>query len=360
MYISFNDGELWQPFQLNLPVVPVTDLTIKNNDLIVATQGRSLWILDDLTTIHQLNSENIQNDFVLFEQRDSYRIGGGRSRGGNVGQNPPGGAAINFYIQEINDSTSAQIEILEENGTVIKTFKTDAKEKELKENLALGKLELKKGINQFNWNLQYPGAKGFPGLIMWGGSLSGPIAVPGKYKVRLTVDEESAEKEINILAHPNFSATPADYKEQFELLIEIRDKLTETHESIIAIRTAKKQLSDLNSKLDKEENKEIFDFAKELTKQMDTIEKELYQTKNQSRQDPLNFPIKLNNKLAAVGSEVSSSNFRPTDQEYEVKKELSKLIDVQIHKFETIKIVEIPKLNKMIWEAKIPVIQLKD
>ena len=361
IYVSFNDGELWQLFQLNLPVVPITDLTIKNNDLIVATQGRSLWILDDLTTLHQINSENIEKDFILFDQRDSYRIGGGRSRGGGIrGENPPGGAVIDFYLKEVTDSSKIRIEILNENGDLIKTFKTDAKENELKKNLALGKMEVKKGLNQFAWNLQYPGAKGFQDLIMWGGSLRGPGAVPGTYKVRLTVEEESTEKQFKLLANPNFSATPEDYQKQFNLLIEIRDKLTETHEAIINIREAKKQLSLVTSKLNEEENKKIIEFAKELTKKMDKIEKELYQTKNRSGQDPLNFPIKLNNKLAAVGSEVASSNFRPTDQEYKVKEELTELIDVQLEAFKKIKEIEIPKLNKMIWEAKIPAIQLEE
>ena len=358
MYISFNDGELWQPFQLNLPTVPITDLTIKDNDLIVATQGRSLWILDDLTILHQLTKENIEKDFALFDQRDSYRITGGRYRGGNLGQNPPGGVAIDFFLKDVNDSTKVRIDILEENGNSIKTFKTDVKENELKEDLTLGKLEIKKGLNQFVWDLQYPGAKGFQGLIMWGGSLRGPVAVPGSYKIKLAVNGEVQEKPFKLLANPNFSATQDDYQAQFDLLVEIRNKVTETHEAIIDIRKAKNQISGLTAKLDTTGNKEIVGFATELTKQMEQIEKELYQTKNQSQQDPLNFPIRLNNKLAAVGSEVASSDFRPTDQEYVVAKELSKLIDVQLDKFKKIKEEDIAKLNEMIWEAKIPAIQL--
>lgn len=358
MYISLNDGENWQAFQLNLPIVPITDLCIKNNDLIVATQGRSLWILDDLTRIHQLTSENTVKDFVLFDQRDSYRIGGRSSSSGRIGQNPQGGVVINFWLKDLCDSTKAKIEILEENGDVIKTFCTGATDKDIKENLALGKLEVKSGVNQFNWNLQYPGAKGFEGLIMWGGSLRGPTAVPGTYKVRVSIDGETQEKPFKLLANPNFSATQDDYQKQFDLLIDIRNKVTETHEAIIDIRTAKKQISGLTSKLDEEANKAIIDYSDGLIEQMNKIEKELYQTKNQSRQDPLNYPIKLGNKLAAVGGEVASSNFGPTDQEYEVAAELSKLIDIQLNQFKNIKEIDIPKLNEMIWEAKVPAIQL--
>ncbi|MBT3383336.1 MAG: glycosyl hydrolase [Prolixibacteraceae bacterium] len=362
MYISFNEGALWQPLQLNLPIVPITDLTIKNNDLIVATQGRSLWILDDLTTIHQLSAENIKKEFVLFDQRDSYKIGGGRRfrGGGNVGKNPPGGAVIDFYLKEVQDSAKIQVDILTESRVLIKSFKNDASEKELKDNLALGKIEVKKGLNRFAWDLQYPGAKGFPGLIMWGGSLRGPSAVPGNYIVRLTLNGETVEKPFSLLANPTFSATQKEYESQFNLLIEVRDKLTETHETIINIREIKDQLAGLNTKINKEENSTIIDLSKSITKKLDKIEKELYQTKNRSSQDPLNFPIKLNNKLAAVGSAVASSNFGPTDQEYEVKEELTKAIDVQLNMFNEIKDKEIPKLNKMIWEAKIPAIQLNE
>jgi hypothetical protein len=162
-----------------------------------------------------------------------------------------------------------------------------------------------------------------------------------------------------LLANPNFTATQNDYQKQFDLLIDIRDKLTETHEAIIDIREAKEQISRSTAKIDKKDNEEIITFSRELTNQMDKIENALYQTRNQSRQDPLNFPIKLNNKLAALGSEVASSDFRPTDQEYEVAEELTKLINIQLSKFKTIKEIEIPKLNEMIWKAKIPAIQLE-
>jgi len=193
---------------------------------------------------------------------------------------------------------------------------------------------------------------------MWGGSLQGPNAIPGTYNVRLSVDGESQVKPFKLLKNPNYSAKQQDYQKQFDLLIEIRNKVTETHEAIIDIRTVKKQILGLTSKLDKEKNKEIIDASKELTKKMENIEKELYQTKNQSRQDPLNFPIKLNNKLAALGAEVASSNFGPTDQEYEVAAELTRLINNQLDAFKKIKTEEIPKINNMIWEAKIPALKL--
>jgi len=359
MYISFNDGELWQPFQLNLPIVPITDLTIKNNDLIVATQGRSLWILDDLTTLQQLTNENIQKDVVLFDQRDSYRVFGGGG-GNGTGENPPSGAVIDFYLKNKPDSSATvQLDFMDRQGNRIKSFKTSATEKELEDDLSLGKLEVKKGLNRFAWNLRYPDAKGFPGLIMWGGSLRGPVAVPGNYKVRLTVDSTSVEKPFNILPNPNFSATENDYQLQFNFLQEVRNKLTEAHQCILDIRELRKQLSTLKARLDTATNADIVKLAENISKKISTIEKALYQTNNKSQQDPLNFPIRLNNKLAALAGVVAASDFRPTDQSVEVKNELTAAINKELEAFKKIKNDDIPQLNDLIWKAKIPTIEVK-
>ncbi|MCG6189201.1 WD40/YVTN/BNR-like repeat-containing protein [Maribellus maritimus] len=359
MYISFNDGELWQPFQLNLPVVPITDLTIKDNDLIVATQGRSLWILDDITTLQQLTKEVTEQALVLFNQRQSYKILTGRG-GNNSGENPPSGAVIDFWLKDRNDSTSVQMEILDKNKNLIYTFKNNVSEKELKDNLALGKIEVEKGLNRFVWNLRYPNAKGFPGLIMWGGSLRGPVAIPGVYYAKLTVDGISEEKSFGILPVPNYSATQEDYQAQFDFLLDVRDKLTETHQCILDIREAQKQLTHIKEKVDKEENAAILEQIKTISAKMDSIEKALYQTQNKSPQDPLNFPIRLNNKLAAVAGIVASSDARPTDQSIAVKTELTAKIDKELAAFKKIKDEEIPKLNDQVWDAKIPAVQIKE
>ncbi|QGY42410.1 glycosyl hydrolase [Maribellus comscasis] len=359
MYISFNDGELWQPFQLNLPVVPITDLTIKDNDLIVATQGRSLWILDDITTLQQLTKEVTEQALILFNQRPSYKILAGRG-GNNSGENPPSGAVIDFWLKDRNDSTSVQMEILDKNKNLIYTFKNNVLEKELKDNPALGKIEVEKGLNRFVWNLRYPDAKGFPGLIMWGGSLRGPVAIPGVYYAKLTVDGISEEKSFSVLPVPNYSATQEDYQAQFDFLLDVRDKLTETHQCILDIREAQKQLTYIKEKLDKEENTAIIEQIETMSAKMDSIEKALYQTKNKSPQDPLNFPIRLNNKLAAVAGIVASGDARPTDQSIAVKTELTAKIDRELAAFKKIKDEEIPKLNEQVWDAKIPAVQIKE
>lgn len=356
MYVSFNDGELWQAFQLNLPVVPITDLTIKNNDLIVATQGRGLWILDDITTLQQLDQKTLNSDFALFDQRDSYRILAGRGGNGN-GENPPSGAVIDFWMNELDDSAKVSLQILDKDRQVIKTFRNDASDKELKDDLSLGKLQAKNGLNRFAWNLRYPNAKGFPGLIMWGGSLRGPVAMPGTYYAKLTVDSLSVEKPFEVLAIPTYSSTQEDYQLQFEFLTEVRNQLSETHQCIIDIRAAREQLKSVQEKIDPEQYTDIADRIKWIRDELGDIEKALYQTRNKSAQDPLNFPIRLNNKLAAVAGIVAASDARPTDQAVQVKNELTTAINRQLEAFKKLREKDIPELNELIWEARIPAIQ---
>lgn len=356
MYVSFDDGNSWKPFQLNLPIVPITDLTIKNNNLIAATQGRSLWLIDDLTPLHQLSEKMASKDAFLYKPMDSYRMRSfGFRQPRSAGRNHPGGVITYFYLKEMPDSSSSvSLAYYDQAGNVIKEWSTAAKKKN-------EKLKVKKGMNEFNWNMMYPDAKRFDGLIMWAGSTSGPMAVPGTYEVRLTMGEETMSQTFNILKDPRTSASIADIQEQFDFLMQVRDKLSETHQAIMDIRTVKGQVKQLNDRIGKDESfKEISDLAKEITDEISDIEKELYQTKNQSRQDPLNFPIKLNNKLAHLGSlNGRSGDFKPTDQSKAFYKEVSGKIDEQLEKWQQIRESKIPDLNKKVNEKTIDAISLK-
>jgi len=206
--------------------------------------------------------------------------------------------------------------------------------------------------------MYYPGARGFENLIMWAGSLRGPMAVPGKYTARLIIDNDSSEISISILPDPRKSATAEDYQEQFNFLVEVRDKLTETHETISEIRKIRPDIQSLQERIDKTENKSLSELAERIIKEMTVIEEALYQTRNQSRQDPLNYPIRLNNKLASLASTVSVGSSRPTNQAILVKKEIIKEIDVCIQDFINLKRTDIQDLNKRVIEAGIPSIHL--
>ncbi|MCR9016315.1 WD40/YVTN/BNR-like repeat-containing protein [Aquiflexum gelatinilyticum] len=330
MYISFNDGADWKPFQLNLPIVPITDLTIKDNNLIAATQGRSFWIIDDLTVLHQLSDEVGTKPFHLFKPQDSYRMDGVKRESKTAGTNRPGGVLVYYNLKE-EPKEEVKIEFYDNNKNLLREFSSKGIEKDT--------LKYKTGSNEFNWNLRIPDAKSFEGMIMWGGPLRGPKIVPGDYTVKLIVDGKAEEQSFKVLADPRYESSQEDLLAQYEFLLGVRDKLTETHETIIIIRKYRDELNALVEK-DPKKKKRI----EPIVNAISDIEKELYQTQNRSGQDPLNFPIRLNNKLAHLNSVVGNGDYRPTAGAEEVKVEISGLIDIQLKKFREIESSQISKI----------------
>lgn len=358
MYISFDDGSSWKPFQLNLPLVPITDLTIKNNNLIAATQGRAFWLIDDLTPLHQLNDEIAKSEFHLYQPMPSYRMGPAFSFGRpskTEGRNHPGGVMIHYFVKDTAKAV-ASIEILQGDGKLIRKFSTkpDKKAKE-------GDLKIKPGANRFIWNMRYPDADGFDGIILWAGGLGGPRAVPGMYKVKFTLNGKSQEVPFEILKDPRTTGTQADIQAQFDFLISVRDKLSETNNAVKKIRATRDQINRVTEPMKgKDDMKDVTDMAKNILDEMKKVEEELYQTKNRSGQDPLNYPVRLNNKLAAVGGEASSSDFRPNDQTIAVKNEITNKIDIQLKTLEKIFTDKLPKLNELVKSKNISPIRLEE
>jgi photosystem II stability/assembly factor-like uncharacterized protein len=354
MYVSFDDGANWQPFQLNLPVVPITDLTIKNDNLIAATQGRSIWMIDDLTILHQLSDDIVKKPFHLYKPMPGYRMEGGQRRNLRTeGTNHPGGVSVHFLVPDIDTvKTTVKIGFFDSQGKMIREYSTKARER-------ADRLEVKAGSNTFTWNLRYPDAKSFEGLVMWSGSLSGPKAVPGEYKVKLTVGEESAEQTFSVLKDPRSRASADDFQKQFEFVSEVSKKVTQIHQAITDIRSVRLQIRGFTGRLDRknEAHKPLLDLSKQIDSLMTLVEESLYQTKNRSGQDPLNFPIRLNNKLAHLNS-IISGDFPPTDQALEVRRELTADIDRFLEKFNKVKNDLLPQFNQMIREKAIDVIYL--
>lgn len=354
MFVSFDDGSSWKAFQMNLPIVPITDLAIKDDNLIAATQGRSFWMIDDLTVLHQLSDEVAQKDFHLFKPMDAYRIGGGGRfgrRGGNsdmsllYGKNKPGGAVVYYNLQEeLAKGTTAVMEVYNPDGELIKEYKQKPK----------------KGLNTFNWNMMYDNAEGFEGLIMWAGTLRGPMAPPGEYTAKLTIGDRTEEQRFKLLRDPRYPSTDADLRAQFDFLIKVRDKVTETHQAIKDIRSAKEQMEQLMDKIKgDDEHKDLIDAGKELIDSMTEVEETLYQTKNQSGQDPLNYPIRLNNKLAALTGVAGNGSWRPTAQAETVRKEISGQIDVQLEKLSKIMSEDLPEFNNKVKQKSVDAIVIK-
>jgi CRISPR/Cas system CSM-associated protein Csm2 small subunit len=248
----------------------------------------------------------------------------------------------------------ASIEIMEKSGTLIKKF---ANKPDKKANDEL--LKIKPNMNRFVWNMRYADAEGFDGLIMWAGSLTGPKAIPGTYKARLTVNGKVSETEFEILKDPRTSGTMADIKEQFTFSIAERDKLSETHRAIKKIRTAREQINRVTEPMKgKEDMKEVTELAKSILDDMKKIEEALYQTKNRSGQDPLNFPVRLNNKLAALGNEVDGSDFKPTEQVKEVYKEIVDQIDVQLNQLNKVMTDKVPRFNELVKQKQVSAVSV--
>ena len=353
MYISFNDGKNWNPFQLNLPIVPITDLTIKDNNLIVATQGRSLWILDDLTVLHQLYNvpENVN---ILFHPKDAYRMrGGSKKESKTEGTNHPNGVMTYFNLMDYVEKEEISLTYFDTKGDTIKTFSTKNKKKD--------KLEIKKGANLFVWNMTFKGAEKLDGMILWWASLTGPKAIPGEYKVSLNVNGKSISQPFTIVADPRSESSLAEMQTQFDFIKDVNKTMDNADKSIKKIRKINEQLTAFEIQYkDDESVKELLEKAEKLKKQFSEIEKELYQTQNKSGQDPLNFPIRLTNKLGHLNSLVRMGDFPPTEQDIAVKNELSKQINNQLTTFNDLVDNEIKAFNAAFNNKKLNYLFVED
>jgi hypothetical protein len=384
LYISFDDGANWQSMQFNLPIVPITDLAIhkREKELVAATQGRAFWIFDDLPLLHQMMDAGgfgATSATKLFKPKESYRMPGG---GGfnlpataTIGKNPAGGVVV-YYSLKAKPTTDLVLEFLDANGKSINKYTTrlprpggqgqapaeqpqaGGGEEGFFGGGAPARATTDVGLNRFVWDMRYPDATRFPGMILWAGQTQGPKIVPGNYQVKLTVDGQTMTETFEVKPDPRLATPPADYAKQLDLSLKIRDKLTETHNAIIQIRDVKKQIDDLVKRVGPQ-SKPIADAGNALIKKLTEVEEALYQTKNQSSQDPLNFPIRLNNKLAALLGVVARSDTPPNDQSFAVYDDLARQIDVQLAKLSTIIKTDVPAFNQLVKDQNIPAVVVK-
>ena len=356
MYVSFDDGANWSPFQINLPIVPITDLTIKENNLVVATQGRSLWILDDLTILHQLDDAKKNSSSILYKPKDSYRTKGRASSkpSKTAGQNHPNGVISHFYLKNLSEKDSVSLTYTSMAGDTLASYSNASKDKDKK-------LKVKKGGNTHVWDTRGKGAKLLDGMIMWWASLDGAKAVPGQYKVHLNVNGSSSSQTFKIIPDPRAEASVDDMQKQFDFITDINTTIEKAHNSI-------KNIKKINGKLDafmkqykgNEQTKDLVEKAKAMKEKFGAVEKALYQTKNKSRQDPLNFPIRLNNKLGHLNSLVAMDDFPPTEQDIAVKNELSGQIEAQLKTFDNLINTEIEAFNDEFNALKLNYLSVED
>ena len=351
MYISFDDGDHWQSLQLNLPVVPITDLAVKNDNLIAATQGRSFWILDELSQLKQA-AKHAPDKISFFRPSDFYRLSGSSYKSKTAGTNYPGGLVAYYYLpSELKKEDTLLIHLFNERGDTIHTYSTHASEDAYK-------ITPKKGMNKFHWNLRYKPAKRFEGMILWAGNLSGPKALPGNYFMEIRKADEVLRQPFTILRDPRSEVSDEDYRKYEIFVTQVRDKITQAHEVILEIRDIRDQLKHYTSRIPDDED--LKKAAQQIDSTITVIEESLYQTKNKSGQDPLNYPVRLTNKLAYLNSILGNGEYPPTEQSIAVREELESAIDFQLESLERIKRELITSFNGMIREKKIDAIILKD
>ena len=338
MYISYDKGKSWNKFQKNLPIVPITDLTIKDNSLIVATQGRSIWMLDDLTVIHQLSPSIDQEK--LYKPKDAYRIPGAGGRESlTAGTNLPNGVIVHYFIPTYDEEKdNVSLSFHSKDGSLIKEFSNNSKENLLK---------VKKGGNSFVWDMKYPGAKRIENMVLWAADFTGAKAVPNNYEVRLKVNGSELSQNFMILKNPNSEGTIDDIKSQFNFVNEINGIVDKAHKAIINIRKIKKDLKKFQTDFSNNElAEELIEKSKSIYKSIDKVENELYQTKNQSNQDPLNYGVKLTNNLGNLNSGFRGGDFGPTAQDIEVKNGLVEKVNTQLKEYSLIISNDIPNFNE--------------
>ena len=347
IFISFDDGENWQPFQLNLPITSIRDLHIKNESLIAATHGRSFWMIDDLGPVRQISEDIVNKPHFLFAPKPAYRMAQSRSWGSSnfnlVGENHPNGVLFNFFIKDYNDDKKVTLEILDMAGNTIRKFDNQTEEKK-------NKLKVKKEKNRFIWDMRYPGFKEFDGMVLYSSPNYGPKAVPGKYTAILRVDEKSTKTEFEIAKDPRLPNTDEDYRKQLDFLISVRDKVSEAHQAMIDIKSIRDDINYFKKKLDgKEKYAEILKITAALNEDMSVIENNIHMTKNQSRQDPLNYGIRINNRLAFLMADQQRGDFPPTDQAEVVRIKITAELDAELEKLDALldeKLGEINRLGK--------------
>jgi photosystem II stability/assembly factor-like uncharacterized protein len=351
IYVSFDDGANWQSLRLDLPVTPVHGIEIKGDDLVIATHGRSFYIMDNISVLRQVTREMTDEPAILFRPADATR---------SVSR----GAAIDYYLKAPADKIT--IEFLDSQGRSIRTFtgtaaaaKTPAAERPAAEEGAEEgfrpqppRVEVQAGMNRFTWDLRYPGARDFPGLIMWAGTTRGPIVPPGRYSVKLTAPDGITKTQEFVVKRNDAAqgVTDADLEAQFALAKQINDKVSAANEAIIRIRAIKDQVGD---RLKKTSDGKIKTAGDTLTEKLTAIEGEIYQYRNRSNQDPLNFPIRLNNKLAALQGIVETGDYRPTDQSYAVFKELSGRLDKQFGALDALLKSDLEPFNRLLARKKL-------
>ena len=364
VYVSFDDGGRWQPLQLNLPVTPVTDMAVKRGDLVVATQGRAFWILDDLSPLRQMNDAVARANAHLFEPRAAYRLpGGGMNFDGDpVGKNPPSGAVVWFNLGA-EPEDEVRLEFVDGAGEILRTLSSVTEEPRAPnpwerfmppDALPRRKLEVKQGLNRYVWNLRLHDAELVEGTVMWG-QASGPRVPPGTYRVRLTMGDWSQTRTIELRKDPRLEVTDEELRSQYELAREVWASLTETHRAVRRIRAVREQAEALATRLDgTDDGPVVSESAAALTTRLEAIEERLVQARARSSQDVLNYPARLDAQLLALLGAVAGADAPPTAGSAERYDDLRAELDLHLAELQAVLDTELAAFDARVRDTKRP------
>jgi len=360
VYVSFDDGANWRSLQLNLPTTPVHDLLVKNDDLVVATHGRAFWILDDVSPLRQYSDGIAKAEVHLYTPASAMRFqnpsdDGDAARHVLVGENPPTGALIYYFLKE-KPKGETSIEILDSTGGVIRKYSSN-KTEELEEPLTPEdkkpekQIKVEAGLNRFVWDLRYTGSGHVPDYYLWeykDGS-RGPLAVPGKYQVRFTVDGKSQTAPFEVAMDPRVKVSQADLQKQFDLLIQVRDELNQVYDSVNQIQDVRSQVDGLRKRLpDSASVKPMLTAAAALDKNLLAVRDALVQMNIKSNEDSLAYPQRVDSKLSALAMAIGEgTDSAPTEAEYQVFDKLKKQADIAIAHWAEIQKTELAEFQKM-------------
>jgi photosystem II stability/assembly factor-like uncharacterized protein len=365
VFISFNEGADWRSLQLNLPTVPVHDLVVKDNDLVLATHGRSFWILDDISPLREFSDAIAQKPVHLYTPSAAIRFHSGESRRATLaGRNPPAGAIL-YYFLKAEPKGETTIEILDGAGAVVRKYssnKTEDLEGPLnpEDKKPEKQIKPKAGLNRFVWDLHYQGARHVPGyyLYEYGDGSRGPMALPGKYQVRLAVDGATQTVPLEVKLDPRVTVSPEDVQKQFDLRSQIVAQLNRIFDSVNQIQDVRTQMEGLLRRLpDDGTSKPLRVAAKELDAKLVAVRNELLDVRIEANEDSLAFPSLLDTRLAflamAVGEGTDSAPNEPAYRQFD---KLKKLLDEQLTHWTRLQQGDLAAFQKLASERNIPAV----
>jgi photosystem II stability/assembly factor-like uncharacterized protein len=363
IWVSFDDGAHWQSLQLNLPTTPIHDLIIHDDDLLVATHGRSFWSLDNIDPLRQMNTTNINEDARLFAPSAVLRtrMGHSRRRRYAIGENPDNGAPL-YYFLKVEPKEPAKLEILDAQGKVIRTYsseekKTEGAPDEGEKDAEAEHIPAKAGANLFFWDLRYEPPVKIPAAIYDEGDPVGPLVMPGTYQARLTIAGKTSTAPIEVKIEPRIKTSTEDLQKQFDLMLKLRDRQEEMNRAILAIRDLRVQLNLVEKRWSsKADAKPVIEQSKELRKKIGAIEDELIQVNSKASEDELNYPTKMNSWLGYLQGAVDSADAQPTEGELGVFADLTQKLDVRLAKWHEVLATDVPAINEAMHKNGIPLI----